>query len=74
MAVRYIKLWKMLLDKRLKRTDLITIAGISANVLARLGKDEYVALESLEKICIALGCDIGDIVEIVNESRLEDMT
>ncbi len=74
MAVRYIKLWKMLLDKRLKRTDLITIAGISANVLARLGKDEYVALESLEKICIALGCDIGDIVEIVNDSRLEDMT
>ena len=74
MAVRYIKLWKMLLDKRLKRTDLITIAGISANVLARLGIDEYVALESLEKICIALGCDIGDIVEIVNDSRLEDMT
>ena len=74
MAVRYIKLWKMMLDKRLKRTDLITIAGISANVLARLGKDEYVALESLEKICIALGCDIGDIVEIVNDSRLEDMT
>ncbi len=72
MAVKYIKLWKLLLDKKLKRTDLIPIAGISANVLARLGKDEYVALESLEKICVALGCDIGDIVEIVNNSMLED--
>lgn len=72
MAVKYIKLWKLLLDKKLKRTDLIPIAGISANVLARLGKDEYVALESLEKICVALGCDIGDIVEIVNDSMLED--
>lgn len=73
MAVKYIKLWKLLLDKKLKRTDLIPMAGISANVLARLGKDEYVALESLEKICVALGCDIGDIVEIVNDSTLEDM-
>ena len=74
MAVKYIKLWKLLLDKKLKRTDLIPIAGISANVLARLGKDEYVALESLEKICVALGCDIGDIVEIVNDNTMEDMT
>lgn len=74
MAVKYIKLWKLLLDKKLKRTDLIPIAGISANVLARLGKDEYVALESLEKICVALGCDIGNIVEIVNDSTPEDIT
>ena len=74
MAVKYIKLWKLLLDKKLKRPDLIPIAGISANVLARLGKDEYVALESLEKICVALGCDIGNIVEIVNDSTPEDIT
>lgn len=74
MAVKYIKLWKLLLDKKLKRTDLIPIAGISANVLARLGKDEYVSLESLEKLCVALGCDIGNIVEIVNDSTPEDIT
>lgn len=67
MAVKYIKLWKLLLDKKLKRTDLISIAGISSNILARLGKDEYVALESLEKICVALECDIGDIVEIADD-------
>lgn len=73
-AVQYIKLWKLLLDKKLKRTDLISIAGISTNVLARLGKDEYVSLESLEKICIALECDIGDVVEIVKDNTLENMT
>lgn len=72
MAVEYIKLWKLLLDKKLKRTDLISIAGISANVLARLGKGEYVALESLEKICVSLGCDIGDVVEIANGGAPED--
>lgn len=56
----------------MKRTDLISNAGISANVLARLGKNKYVALESLEKICIALGCNIGDIIEITNDTKQED--
>lgn len=50
MAVSYIKLWKTLLDRGMKRTDLISIAGISSNVLAKLGKDEHVAMESIEKI------------------------
>ncbi|MBR1672167.1 MAG: helix-turn-helix transcriptional regulator [Fretibacterium sp.] len=67
MTVRYVKLWKLLLDKKMKRTDLIDIAHISGNVLARMGKDEYVALESLEKICRALKCDFGDIVEVSDE-------
>lgn len=66
MAVRYVKLWKMLLDRGMKRTDLITEAGISSNVLAKMGKDEYVAMESISKICIALNCDIGDMMEIVS--------
>lgn len=69
MAIRYIKLWKLLLDKNMKRTDLISIAGISANVLAKLGKDEYVAMESLEKICKALQCDISDISEFYFEEE-----
>ena len=62
MAVQYTKLWKILIDKKMKRTDLITTAGISANILAKLGKDEFVSMESLEKICKALNCNIGDIV------------
>lgn len=69
MATRYIKLWKLLLDKNMKRTDLISVAGISTNVLARLGKNEYVAMESLEKICKALDCEIGDIVEFVDDDN-----
>lgn len=67
MAVKYIKLWKLLLDKNMKRTDLISIAGISTNVLAKLGKNEFVAMESLEKICKALNCDISDISEFCFE-------
>lgn len=63
MAVSYIKLWKVLLDKRLKRIDLKELAGISSTTLAKLGKDEYLSMESMEKICKALDVNIGDIME-----------
>lgn len=53
----------------MKRTDLIVLAGISANILAKLGKDEFVSMESLEKICKALNCNIGDIVDFVFEGK-----
>ena len=67
MAIKYVKLWKLLLDRGLRRTDLISLAGISSNVLAKLGKDEYVAMESICKICNALKCDVGDIMEIITD-------
>lgn len=57
-------LWKLLIDKDLKRTDLINLADISSNVLARMGKNEPVSLESLEKICITLDCSIQDVLTI----------
>lgn len=63
MGVSYTKLWKLLLDKKLKKTDLKDLAGISSSTLAKLGKDEYVSMEILGKICLALDCNIGDIVE-----------
>lgn len=63
MAVDYIRLWKLLLDKGMKKTDLKTEAGISSNVLAKLGKNEYVSMETMEKLCISLDCNIGDIME-----------
>ena len=69
MAVRYVKLWKLLLDKGLKKTDLISQAGISSNVLAKLGREEFVAMESISKICKALSCDVGDIMEMVDEEK-----
>ena len=50
-----------MIDKEMKKTDLITAAGISSNVLAKLNKGEFVSMESLQKICKALGCDVGDI-------------
>lgn len=65
MAISYKKLWKLLIDKDMKKKDLGRIAGISSSTLARLGKDENVSSDTLNKICMALGCDIGDVMEIV---------
>lgn len=72
MAVTYTKLWKLLLDKKMKRTDLKEIAGISSSTLAKLGKDEYVSLESLDRICIALNCDITEIFSSATEMSKEN--
>ena len=67
MKVNYKKLWKLLKDNEMKKTDLITVAGINPNILARLGKGEYVSMESLHKICKAFNCDVGDICEMKEE-------
>ncbi len=65
--VDYKKLWKLLIDKGIKRkTDLISMAGISTNILAKMNKGEYVSMESIHKVCKALDCDIGDIC-IIND-------
>jgi len=64
MAVTYKKLWKLLIDKDLKKKDLCDIAQISPSSLAKLRKGENVTTDLLEKICVALQCEIGDIVEI----------
>lgn len=72
MAVSYTKLWKLPLDKKMKRTDLKDLAGISSSTLAKLGKDEYVSLESLDKICQALDCNIDKVVDIICEKQSED--
>ena len=69
MPVSYDKLWKLLIDKKLKRTDLKELCGISSNVLAKLGKDEPISMESLEKICNALNCNIDDVVFFVERNK-----
>ena len=67
MDVDYRKLWKMLIDKGIKnKTDLIKMAGISTNILAKLGKGEFISMDSMQKICKALDCDVGDIC-VMNE-------
>ena len=64
MAITYKKLWKLLIDKDLKKKDLRRLAGISASSITKLGKNENVNTELLERICKALDCDISEIMEI----------
>ena len=72
MDVDYRKLWKLLIDKEIKnKTELIAMAGISTNILAKLGKGEFISMDSMQKICKALNCDVGDIC-VVNEVKLEN--
>lgn len=66
MPVSYNKLWKILIDKKMSRSDLKDAAGVSFNVLAKMGKNEFVSMESLYKICVALDCGIDAIMEFTN--------
>lgn len=66
MAICYNKLWKLLIDRKMKKKDLLEQAGISRGTLTKLNKDENVSTETLVRICTALKCDINDIVEITN--------
>ena len=68
MSVSYKKLWKMLIDRDMKKKDLCVAAGISHASMAKLGKNENVTTDVLVKICTALQCDIGDIMELTNLS------
>ena len=65
MAVNYDNLWKLLIDKKAKKTDLIFEAKISSSALAKLGRNEYVSLRVIDKVCQYLECDISDIVTII---------
>ena len=64
MIYNYNRLWKLLIDKGMTKTQMRKAAGISANILAKMGKGEPVAMDSLAKICVALSCSVDDIVEI----------
>ena len=69
MSVSYDKLWKLLIDKKMNRTELKDSSGISFNVLAKMGKNEFVSMESLMKICATLNCNVGDIMDFLPESE-----
>lgn len=69
MVVSYNRLWKLLIDRKMNRTDLKNTAGISFNVLAKMSHNEFVSLESLCKICTALSCNIGDIMEFIENEN-----
>lgn len=65
---RYDKLWKLLIDRRMKKKDLRQMTHISAAVIAKMGRREAVNLETLAKICIVLECKLSDLVDIVPKS------
>lgn len=69
MAISYKPLWHLLIEKEMKKDDLKKAAGITSNVIARMGKNTYINLESLEKICFALDCRIEDVVEVIKNNE-----
>ena len=68
MAVNYNKLWKLLIDKNMTKTQLIKAAKISTNAMAKLGRNEDVRVNVLEKLCTTLDCKLDDIVEFISDS------
>ena len=67
MSVTYEKLWKLLKEKGMKKIELQRKARISGNILARMGRNEYISMESVEKICYVLDCRTDDILEFIPE-------
>ena len=72
MKMSYNKLWKLLIDKQMKKSDLRKKAGISSSSLAKLTKNENVTTEVLSKICQELNCDVSDIMEFIPADPQED--
>lgn len=71
MAVSYDKLWKLLIDKKMNKTQLCERAKISTNAMARLGRNEDVRVEVLTRICLELGCSMDEIMEVLPEKTME---
>lgn len=69
MSVSYKKLWKLLVDKNMNKTDLRKKAQLSTNVIAKMGKNEQVSMDTLDKICKVLRCNIGDVMDFVEENE-----
>ena len=69
MTYSYNRLWKLLIDRGLTKTELKSIAGVSTNIIAKMGKNEPISMDSLAKICVALNCTLDDIVEINSDAE-----
>lgn len=65
----YNRLWKLMVDKNINKTQLKDIAHISTNAVAKMSKNEYVSLDTIVKICYALDCEIEDVIEVVIERQ-----
>ena len=69
MAISYNKLWKLLVDKKMSKADLRKVAGIAPNTMTRLRRDQEVTLSVLNRICVVLDVNIGDVMEFTNDER-----
>ena len=72
MGISYNKLWKLLIDKNMTKTDLRKKAGLTTNVIANMGKNQSIQLESMYKICEALDCTLDDISDVIPDEEIED--
>ena len=69
MAISYKKLWKLLIDRDMKKKDLRMLTGLSSSTMAKIAKNESVSTDVLAKICHALNVDVGDIMEMIPEDK-----
>lgn len=72
MAVSYKKLFKMLIDRDMKKKDFRALTGISSNTVTKLANNENVTMEVIEKICIRMGCTVDEIVDIIPDEQVEE--
>ena len=71
MAISYNKLWKLLIDRKLKKKDLVDAAGVSWSTVVKMGRNEHVSTNILVKICAALNCDVHEVMEIVPKDNAQ---
>ena len=71
MAISYKPLWKLLIDRNMKKKDLIALSGVSQSSVSKMGRGEDVNTDILNRICLSLNCSIADIVEVIPEGNEE---
>ncbi len=71
MAISYKPLWKLLIDRNMKKKDLIALSGVSQSSVSKMGRCENVNTDILNRICLSLNCSIADIVEVIPEGNEE---
>ena len=74
MAISYNKLFKLLIDKKMKKKDLCELAGVSPSTISKMGRNEIVSMEVVAKICLKLNCTVDDILEILPDDSENKMT
>ncbi len=70
-AVKYDKLFHLLIDRKITNAQLAQRAGVSANIITRLKRDQYISMESIERLCVALNCGVDDILEFIPDKNKE---